>query len=152
MVKEERSREYRLVKADGVAVVLINRRRVLLLKRRSLPFLKNPGIWSFLFGARKRGERRIETAYREVREEVGLEKARLRLLDGGLEVGLYDAGKTIRWQNRFFIFRSDSSHIEKDYENAAYRWASMGEVRDHINYTNVFIDEERILKRISRYV
>lgn len=146
-----RGSEYRLVEAKGVAVVLINNGKVLLMKRRNLPFLKNPGIWSFIFGHKEKGEGYEETAYREAREEAGLQRGALHPLCKSFGVVLFDRRKRIKWHNRMFIFRSDSSEVRKDFENAAYRWATMGEIMEGESYTNIFIDEERILKRINRY-
>ena len=144
--------QYRHVEADGIAAVVVNRRRLLLMKRRYLPFLKNAGAWSFVFGHRENGERYLETAYREIREEAGIGRERLELLGDGFPVGLFDPKRGIRWSNMMFIFRSDTGEVRKDFENAAYRWAGMSELANHERYTNLFIDEERILKRISRYV
>ncbi len=148
----EEARKYKLITANGAAAVIISRKKVLLLKRRNLPFLKNAGAWSFLFGHREKNERYLETAYREIKEEVGFGKEALTLLEEGFRVSIFDPKKKIKWHNMMFIFRSDSSEVNMDFENAAYRWSSISEIRRHIRYTNIFIDEERILKRISRYV
>jgi len=65
--------KFRHVQRDGIVAILINNNKVLLLKRRRIPFLTNPGIWFFITGGRKNGEAYIETAYREIMEETGLQ-------------------------------------------------------------------------------
>jgi 8-oxo-dGTP pyrophosphatase MutT (NUDIX family) len=146
------SDDYRIVDAKGVAVAIISNGKILLFKRRSLPFLKNAGVWSLLFGHKEENESYMETAYRETREESGIERKHLRQLCRSFDVELFDRKRGVRWRNRMFIFRSDTSHIKKDFENAAYRWASLSEMRKHIDYTNIFIDEAAILKKLSRYI
>ncbi len=146
------SYEYRTVDANGVAVAIINSRKILLFKRRSLPFLKNAGIWSLLFGHKEDGESYLETAYRETIEESGIGRRRLRQLCNSFDVDLFDRKRRIRWRNRMFIFKSNTQRIKKDFENSAYRWASLSEIRKHVEYTNIFIDEEMILKKLSRYI
>jgi 8-oxo-dGTP pyrophosphatase MutT (NUDIX family) len=145
-------RNYRLIDAKGVAVAVISGRKVLLFKRRSLPMLKNPGVWSFVFGGKERGEQYVHTAYREVGEESGIKRDKLHMLGSSFDVLLFDKKKRIRWRNRMFIFRSDTSKVRKDFENAAYRWATIGEIRNHVIYENVFMDEAAILKKLSRYI
>ena len=52
----------------------------------------------------------------------------------------------------FFIFRSSTGKVRLDLENRAYRWATIREIENEINYTNVFIHEEGILKMLRRHV
>ena len=61
----------------GVGVVVWRKDRVLLIRRSRPPRV---GQWSLPGGAQELGETVAETARREVREETGLELARLDLL------------------------------------------------------------------------
>lgn len=143
---------YRIIKADGIAAIIVNGRKVLLFKRRSLPFLKNAGAWSFILGHKEHGESYLETAYREIEEEAGIGREHLDLLGKGFAVTLFDEKRGIAWRNIMFIFRSDTARIKKDIENAAFRWATTEDIRRRERYTNIFMAEERILKRLSVHV
>ena len=134
-----------------MVAIIIHRGRILLLKRRSVPFILNPGIWSFLSGGRKRGEPYLCTAYREIEEESGIKIGYLKLLHCG-RATLADPRRMLRWSNRLYVFRSRTSKVRLDMENSAYRWATISEIRDHDRYTNVFIDENFILCIIGRFL
>jgi len=139
------------VKRNGVVAIIINKRRVLLLKRRNLPFLTNPGIWFFITGGRKNGEKYIETAYREIMEEVGIEKQMLRKLYE-CRVKLYDEAKKWIWENRCFIFYSKSRHVKLNIENSAYRWAGINDLRKEIGFSNILINKRFVINKIERFL
>ncbi len=143
--------KYKLVRRDGIFAIIIHDKKILLLKRRSLPIIINPGIWSFLSGGRDGKEQYIETACREINEEVGLKAPQLKLL--AKTKVLLKAEKTKRaWPNHLFIFRSSTDRIKLDLENSAYRWAPFSDISNENNYTNVFINEEPILNKIKGFV
>jgi len=142
-------KEYKAVNADGVAVVILHKRKVLLLKRRNIPFIFNPGIWSFVMGSRKRGEGYTETAYREVEEETGLERNSIRQLRKPIKVWMFDAKKSKKWQNYLFVFSSSTNRIKLNIENSRFMWAGMNDLKKGKNYTNIFIDKNRVIKRIG---
>ena len=143
--------KYRLEKRTGIAAVVIHERKILLLKRLPLPIVTNPGIWSFVFGGRKKGERYLDAAYREIDEETGIGKTDLKLL-GKAEAELFDRRRNRRWKNHLFVFRSATSMVRKSLENSAYRWAPVSDIREREDYTNIFIGEEKILRMIERHV
>ncbi|MDE1861084.1 MAG: NUDIX domain-containing protein [Candidatus Micrarchaeota archaeon] len=128
---------------------MINRRRILLLKRRNLPFVLNPGVWSLIFGAIESGEDPLETAYREIREETAIPKESLRLVRGPEKVLLRYERKGIMWYNDLYLFEAKTRRVKLDLENSAYRWASLDEIRKGIKYTNIFISEDLILSIIK---
>ena len=45
--------DYPLVEKPGVTVILINDKKVLLLRRINIPFITHPGIWYVVAGSRK---------------------------------------------------------------------------------------------------
>lgn len=143
--------KYKLQKHDGIAAIIIYKSRVLLLKRRNLPIILNPGVWSFLFGGRDKKERYLDNAYREIKEEVNIKKSQLKLLYRGKILLKYDK-RRIMWPNRLFIFKSSTDKIKLDIENKSYRWASISEIEKEINYTNIFINEEQLLNRIKGFL
>ena len=142
-------KEYKAVNADGVAVVILHKRRILLLKRRKIPFIFNPGIWSFVMGSRKRGEQYKETAYRELNEETGLEMKSIKQLRKPIKVWMFDAKKNKKWQNYLFFFSSSTNKIKLNMENSGYRWASLNDLKKGKDYTNIFIDKSRVIREIE---
>ena len=143
-------KDYKLVKADGVAAVIIWKNKVLLLKRRRIPFIYNPGTWGFLTGSRKPGERYLETAYREIKEETGIGRKQLTRVLKPAKVSMFDGKKGKRWLNYLFIFRSETGNVRINIENAGWRWAKASEIRDGNDYTNIFLNKDKIYKTITR--
>ncbi len=144
--------EYRTITREGIAAIVISGSKVLLLKRLPLPIITNPGIWSFIFGGRKKGESYLDAAYREIEEETGIERSDLRLLAKEMKVDLFDQRRRCMWQNRMFVFRSTTEKVRKSLENSAYRWAGIRDIRKHTNYTNIFIGEAKILHIIEGHI
>ncbi len=142
---------YKHVEKDGITAIIIHGSKVLLLKRRNIPLLINRGIWAFLSGSLDRGEGRLEAAYREIKEEVGIADRDLMLLLETEET-LKDDRKMISWSNGVFVFRSRTSSVRLDLENSAYRWASLGDIVHHTGYTNVFINESHIVNRLRVFL
>lgn len=145
-------KNYKRSNISGVTVIIINRKRLLLLKRIRFPFIINPGIWSFLSGGRKKEESSLENAYREIEEETRLVRSNLKLLFGPKSMTLFDSNKKIRWQNDIYIFKSDSRRVIKNIENSAYRWASISDIKKHIEYTNIFENESLIITLIEKFL
>ncbi len=142
---------YKPVEKDGITAIIIHGSKVLLLKRRNIPFLINRGIWAFLSGSLDRGEGRLEAAYREIEEEAGIASRDLMLLFETEET-LKDERKNISWSNGVFVFRSRTGSVRLDLENSAYRWAPIGDIADHKDYTNVFINESHIVNRLRVFL
>ena len=142
---------YKLVSVPGMTAIIIHGQRILLLKRRNVPIILNAGIWAFLSGGRERGERYIDTAYREIREESGIDRHSLTLLFK-TRMLLTDRKRRIVWPNWVFVFRSDTGKVRLDYENSGYRWATINQIEKEINYTNIFINHRELEKTIRGYV
>lgn len=136
---------------DGVCAVIIHKRKILLIKRHWLPIIRNPNIWSFVFGTREKGDAHIATVYREIREETSLERKNLKLLSKPAVARLFDIKKPDKWwENHIYIFKSNSDKITLDIENVGYRWAGMDEIKKQERYTNIFVDKDKIEKLIER--
>ena len=135
---------------DGSKIVIINDGRVLLLKRRSVPFIINPGIWAFVGGGRDRRETYLHTAYREVREETGIGRPMLRLANRPKKMALINIKKPAeRWNNMIFIFISKTGAVKLNIENADYRWATFGQLEKEERFTNEFVAKKEILRMIK---
>ncbi|MDE1850626.1 MAG: NUDIX domain-containing protein [Candidatus Micrarchaeota archaeon] len=143
--------EYRLVEADGVTAAIVHGGKILLVKRVNFPLISNPGIWVFVQGSRKKGEEHIETAYREIHEEVAIGREHLELVFEKKDVVLFDAvKKKHKWKNAFFIFQSKTQNVKTNYESQGHRWAHLEELVGEKEYTNIFIDKEEMLDHIRR--
>lgn len=142
---------YRLQKRDGAVVAIVRGGNVLLLKRRRIPFIANPGLWCLVMGGRSGKESYIENAYREVEEETGIGRSHLMLLAKKNNVRLFDAVRNdkVAWENAFLIFHSDTNEVRKNFENSAFRWATISEIIKEREYTNIFVDKEEITKLIK---
>lgn len=147
------ARKLELRKRDGVTMIVMNKGKVLLLKRRNVPFITNPGGWAFVSGARKAPESYIATAYRELHEETRLKKADLKLLQDAGKIWMFEPRKpTYKWENEIFVFASKTRNVKLNIENTKFRWASLSELEKYRNYTNVIIDEKKILRIIKRHL
>lgn len=113
--------------------------------------MNNPRIWSFLSGGRKAKEKYIDTAYREITEESGIRKNELKCLYHSRAMILELRKKEI-WPNELYIFRSKTSRVRLDLENSKYRWGTVREIENGVDYTNVFINEKRILTEIKAHI
>ncbi len=146
-----RAQKYKSVNRDGIIAIIIHNKKILLLKRRNVPIILNPGIWSFLSGGRDGKEKYIETAYREIKEESSLVPKQLRLL-AKTTVLLKDDKRRVLWSNRAFIFHSTTDKVKLDFENSSYRWATLSDIVSERNYTNVFINKAPILNKIKGFL
>jgi len=144
-------KSYRKVKKNGVQSVIINKNRILIVKRMNIPFfLIHPGEWAFISGAKEKDEDYIDAAYRETSEEIGLNAKELKLLSKGSKVVLFDNSRKIRWENMLFIFKTDKSKIKLNFENTAYKWVSYGELVESPEMPlRNFCDGKRVSKLIA---
>lgn len=143
--------DYKSIEKEGVTVIILNKKRILLLKRINLPFLMvNPGIWYFVAGSRARKEDYLDTAYREIMEEISMDKSELKPLLKNREIMIADNRRGLKWKNAFFIFCAKTDSIKLNYEHTDYRWVSFKEfVNDYKDAVNSIYDKERILPLIK---
>ena len=139
---------FKTVKREGVTVVLVNKDRVLILRRIWLPFIVNPGFWYFVGGARKDNETPLQNAYREVEEEVGLKRKELKLVYSGRLV-VVDKWWRQRWGNQFFIMRAAHQRIRLNLEHTGYRWVSFSALVDCSELLACLEDSKRALASIK---
>ena len=142
------AQKYKPVRRDGIMAIIIHDKKILLLKRRNVPLILNPGIWSFLSGGRDGKERYVDTAYREIYEEVKLKRSELKLITHTNAI-LKEEKRKIARPNRVYIFRSSTDRIHLDLENSSYRWAAFSDIANERDYTNIFINKASILNKIK---
>ena len=143
---------YRYSNRPGMTAIIMNKDKVLLLKRRRVPIILNPGIWGFLSGGRDGNEAYINTAYREIREETRIGKDKLTLLSSMYGIYCFDRKRMIKWQNAIFFFRSSTSKVTLDIENRSFRWAPIGDIKEQRMYTNVFCNEAKVLGKLEELI
>lgn len=148
----EDPRTYRVEEHDGVVAVVINNRQLLVLQRLNLPLVRNRGVWTFIAGGKEEGEEHLDAAFREVGEEAGIGREDLMVVGRALTVELFDRKKRQRWHNQLFLFASKTRKVRINYENHGYRWISFKDMAHEIGYTNIFINESAILKKIRGFL
>ncbi|MDE1869527.1 MAG: NUDIX domain-containing protein [Candidatus Micrarchaeota archaeon] len=145
--------KYKLVEGDGITAAIVHRQKVLLVKRVNIPIISNPGIWTFVMGKRNKNETHIETAYREIEEEVRLGRVDLEPILQLDEILMFDAvRKKKMWKNSFFIFKTHNPNIRINYENTHFRWAQIEDLEEEREYTNIFINKESVLSKIKEAI
>jgi 8-oxo-dGTP pyrophosphatase MutT (NUDIX family) len=141
-------RELRLVERPGVTVVIVNRGRVLLLKRISLPIIVNPGRWYFVGGAKKAGETPLQNAYREVHEELGLGRDVLRVISSSNAV-IVDPRKKQIWRNRLFIMGSKTRKVRLNIEHTSHKWVTLKGLRECSDIMATVADSPKLFSMIK---
>jgi putative (di)nucleoside polyphosphate hydrolase len=144
----------------GVGAVITNGRgRVLVFERRGIP-----GAWQFPQGGMDRGERPLDTAWREVAEETGLAKRSLRLLARCPDLLAYElpprarSAKTGRGQVQYwFLFKLDALESlaapPPASEFSRHRWVTFATAVDRVVWFKRPIYRmlrDRFGKRVSR--
>ncbi|MGB9732433.1 MAG: NUDIX hydrolase [Candidatus Micrarchaeia archaeon] len=140
-------RPLQYVNREGIVAILINRNKMLLLKRRNFFFITNPGIWFFITGGIKKNEDYLDTAYREIMEETGIKRSMLKPIDS-FDVHLFDSAKGIKWHNKCFIFYSKTRKVKLNIENSKFMWVSMKDIEEKY-LSNIFINRQMIINKMK---
>lgn len=140
-----------MVDRKGITALIVNNRRLLLLKRIKVPFITHPGYWSFVTGAKKPGESYISAAYREISEETGIRKPELKVLLKNRIITIKDEGNGTRWTNRFFIFQSKTRAIKLNFEHSDFKWVGASELQNGHNIIISQISDGRSVLRLIKY-
>ena len=111
--------------------LIINNDGKLLILKRSNKVKTYKGFWGGVAGYIEKNEKPIETAYKEISEEVGLEKEYLilkRELDPIKITDFYE-NKRYEWEIFVFLFElSKKSDIKIDWEHSEYKWIKASEI------------------------
>ena len=141
--------DYKLMESNGITAIIIKGRKVLIFKRIWFPFMVHPGIWTFVAGKKERSETYEETAYREVREETGMDKTVLKQIATYDRVAKINPAKKRKHHDALYVFSSKTDKVRLNFENTSYRWASLSDIEDQREYTNIFADKgfiERVIR------
>jgi 8-oxo-dGTP pyrophosphatase MutT (NUDIX family) len=137
----------------GVTAIILNKSKILIIKRIWLPFIMHPGYWSFVTGGRDTKEKSIDAAYREILEETGIKRNQLTLLFKGAEITIRHHRKDLKWMDDLFIFRSSIRTVRLNPENTGYKWLSLKELQQHKNSTIDYIEQKKeVLSLVKKFM
>lgn len=95
--------------------------RVLILKR-SQDVRTNKGKWAGCSGYVEPGEVPVETAYKELEEEVSAMPDQVRLVREAPPLTFLDAEHDTKWVVHPFLFDDLGVEVEMDWEHTDFRW------------------------------
>ncbi|GBC75588.1 Nucleoside triphosphatase NudI [archaeon HR06] len=137
----ERLRRYPNYPLPAVGALILNKEKILLVKRRFMP---SAGKWSIPGGLIEVGESLVEALKREVKEELNLEVKEYKFLDIVENIIKDEKGKV---EYHFIIFNflvKATGEIKLNYENSEYLWVNLEEVKN-LDVTNTV---KKLLERI----
>ena len=126
--------------------IIINEEGKLLLLKRSNKVGAYKGLWSGVAGHIEEGEEPIQTAYKEIKEEIGIDKNELILIKSHGPVKVLDKseGKNYDWEIFIFLFKCEKKgKLNIDWEHSEYCWIPPFEIK---NFNTVPKYEEIVLK------
>ena len=114
-----------------VTCLVTNSDGELLILKRSNEVRTYRGMWGGVAGYVEKNEKPVETAYKELREEVGLGKEDVLLVNEFDVEKFSDVYKGIKydWEIFPFLFRTGKKRkLHIDWEHTDYRWISPSEI------------------------
>jgi 8-oxo-dGTP pyrophosphatase MutT (NUDIX family) len=132
--------------AKAVTCLLINKDGKLLILKRSRMVKTYKGLWGGVAGYIEENEKPYETALKEIREEVGIEKKNISLIREVEPVEFTDfhEGWKYDWVIHPFLFKVKSvGQIKIDWEHSEYRWINPLEIKnfDTVPYFKEIVSE-----------
>jgi 8-oxo-dGTP pyrophosphatase MutT (NUDIX family) len=123
---ENRSEE--LTITNVATSVLLHNGKILILKRSS-KVRTYKGKWACVSGYIEKGETPLETAYKELSEEIGFGKDDVELIREGEVVKAQD--NEIIWVIHPFLFTAKKKEIVLDWEHTEYKWICFEELGNY---------------------
>lgn len=114
-----------------VTCLLMNDDGKLLILKRSSKVRTYKGLWGGVAGYVEDDEEPYETALKEIREEVGIEKEDVSLIEQGDPIEFTDfyEGERYDWIIYPFLFRIEKKgKLQIDWEHSEYRWIIPSEI------------------------
>ena len=106
------------------------------------------GHWDFPKGNRDKGETKLETARREIKEETGLSDLEFTDFEEEISYFYKREGKTIYKTVTYFLAKSFSKNITISWEHKGYEWLPYEKALDKITFQNA----REILKAAKSYL
>lgn len=116
-----------------VTSILKNKEEKILILKRSDKVRTYKELWSGISGYVEKDEEPIDTAYKEISEEVSLSKDQVELIRQGESISFTDTykGNKYNWKVFTFLFFKKNGKINIDWEHSEYRWINPSEVEDY---------------------
>lgn len=124
-----------LISSGGV---IVSKSRVLLIKKER--------TWVFPKGKVKEGESLIDTAKREIREEVGIDVPEPVLELGTTNYNYYINGERTKKTVHYFLFFTETDKVNLEKGFIGYGWFYFDEAKNYITFRN----DKKILKNTIR--
>jgi 8-oxo-dGTP pyrophosphatase MutT (NUDIX family) len=112
---------------DVVTCIIMNEKGEILILKRSDKVRTYKGYWSGVAGYIEPGEEPIETAFKEISEEIGLEKSDVEFIKTASPVEFVDTYENINynWKIFPFLFKTrKKGKLNIDWEHIEYRWVN----------------------------
>jgi 8-oxo-dGTP pyrophosphatase MutT (NUDIX family) len=114
-----------------VTCLLIDKNDNILILKRSDKVRTYKGYWSGISGYIEEDEKPIDTAFKEIRQETGLNDKNIKLIKTVNPIeftDIYEEEK-YHWKVYPFLFRvTKESKIQIDWENIRYRWIKPSDI------------------------
>ena len=108
-----------------VTCVLFDENKNILILKRSDKVRTYKGFWSGVSGYVEEGEKPVDTAFKEIREEIGFNDDNVELIKivEPIKFTSFYKGKKYDWKVYPFLFKViKKSKIQIDWENISYKW------------------------------
>ena len=108
-----------------VTCLLVDNEENLLILKRSDKVRTYRGLWGGVAGYVEKDEEPGDAAFKEIKEEVGLEKDDVSLLKKGEPIIFTDfyEGEQYNWEVFLFLFKTEKKDkLKIDWEHSEYRW------------------------------
>ncbi len=132
-----------------VTCILEDEEENILILKRSNKVGTYKGLWSGVSGYVEEDETPIETAYKEIHEELDLDKEDVELLKtfDPIEVTDIYKGKTYGWKVYSLLFKTrKKSKVQIDWEHTCYRWIKPSELEKFDTVPRLFDVVSKLLK------
>jgi len=129
--------------------ILMDETGNILILKRSDKVRTYKGCWSGVAGYVEEGEKPIDTAFKEIREEVSLNSDDIELVRTINPIEFTDVykGETYDWKVYPFLFRTrKKSKVQIDWEHTSYRWVSPSEVEKYDTVPHLVDVVSKLLK------
>ena len=138
-----------------VNVFVINKKKELLLQKRSRHKKSHPGLWGGLAGHVESGETFETAALREIYEEIGVKLKRENLVNMGLEKWIEDYQRA--WMQLYLavIDKPESAFTPQPDEVECVKWFTLDEFQNRVDgqiMDSVFHLQPQINKEAIRFI